>query len=102
MENTEIIERLVKVEQSDKSAHHRIDKVESEVSEIKELTIAVKEIAMETKEMRKDLNNVDSRLKTVEDKPAKNWDNIKMTVITSIISLIIGSVGGAVIALVIK
>lgn len=102
MENTEIIERLVKVEQSDKSAHHRIDKVEVEVSEIKELTIAVKEIAMETKEMRKDLNNVDSRLKTVEDKPAKNWDNIKMCVITSIISLVIGTGGGALLALIIK
>ena len=102
MENTEILERLVKVEQSDKSAHHRIDKVETEVSEIKELTIAVKEIAMETKEMRKDLNNVDIRLKTVEDKPAKNYDAIKMCIITSIISLIIGTGGGAIIALIIK
>lgn len=102
MENTEIIERLVKVEQSDKSAHHRIDKIETEVSEIKELTIAVKEIAMETKEMRKDLNNVDIRLKTVEDKPAKNYDAIKMCIITSIISLIIGTGGGAIIALIIK
>lgn len=102
MENTEIIERLVKVEQSDKSAHHRIDKVETEVSEIKELTIAVKEIAMETKEMRKDLNNVDVRLKTVEDKPVKNYDAIKMCIITSIISLIIGTGGGAIITLIIK
>ena len=102
MENAEIIERLVKVEQSDKSAHHRIDKIETEVSEIKELTIAVKEIAMETKEMRKDLNNVDIRLKTVEDKPAKNYDAIKMCIITSIISLIIGTGGGAIIALIIK
>ena len=95
MENKEYLERLVKVEQSNKSAHHRIDKIESEVSEIKELTIAVKEIAMETKEMRKDLNNVDSRLKTVEEKPIKTFDKIKISIITGIISLIIGTLGGA-------
>lgn len=102
MENTDLIERLVKVEQSDKSAHNRIDKVESEMSEIKELTLAVKEIAMETKAMREDLNNVDGRLKTVEAKPMKTWDSVKVAVISSIVSLIVGTIGGAIIGQIIK
>ena len=54
------------------------------------------------KAMREDVNNIDNRLKTVEEKPAKNWDKVKTTVITSIISLIIGGVGGALIGLIIK
>ena len=39
------IQMIVENSQSCKSAHHRIDKIESDIGEIKELTIAVKEIA---------------------------------------------------------
>ena len=65
---------------------------------IKELTIAVKEIAMETKATREDVNDMNSRLKAVEEKPAKNWDKI----ITTIIGTAVGAVVGAIIGLVIK
>jgi len=87
------LQMIVEAVQSVKSAHHRIDtigtevhhridKIESEVSEIKELTIAVKEIAMETKATREDVNKMDSRLNTLEEKPAKNWDNLKWVLVT--------------------
>ena len=76
------IQMLVEAVQSAKSAHHRIDKIESDIGEIKELTIAVKEIAMETKATREDVNDMNSRLKQVEEKPGKNWDNLIKTIIT--------------------
>lgn len=76
------IQMIIEANQSAKSAHHRIDKIENEVSEIKELTIAVKEIAMETKATREDVNDMNARLRAVEDKPAKNWDNLKWLIIT--------------------
>lgn len=76
------IQMLIEAVQSTKSAHHRIDKIEQEIGEIKELTIAVKEIAMETKATREDINDMNSRLKVVEEKPAKNWDNLIKTIIT--------------------
>ena len=76
------IEKIVQNEQSVKSAHHRIDKIEEDVGEIKELTIAVKEIAIETKATRQDVNDMNSRLKEVESKPAKNWENLIKTIIT--------------------
>lgn len=68
--------------ESCKSAHKRIDKIENEIGEIKELTIAVKEIAMETKATREDVNDMNGRLKAVEEKPAKNWENLNKTIIT--------------------
>lgn len=76
------IQMIIESAQSVKSAHHRIDKIESDISEIKELTIAVKEIAMETKATREDVNDINGRLKEVESKPAKNWDNLIKTIIT--------------------
>lgn len=92
------IQMIVENTQSTRSAHHRLDRIETDIKEIKELTIAVKEIAMETKAMREDVNKIDNRLKEVEDKPAKNWE----TVIKTAISTIVGGLVGAGIVLILK
>lgn len=76
------MQMIIETNESVKSAHKRIDRVEKEVGEIKELTIAVKELAIETKETRKEVNDMNSRLKVVEEKPAKNWENLIKTIIT--------------------
>lgn len=76
------MQMLIETHQSVKSAHHRIDKIEEDIGEIKELIIAVKEIAMETKANREDVNKINKRLETIEQKPAKNWDNLIKTIIT--------------------
>lgn len=89
-----IIEAIQRV----KSAHHRIDKMENDIGEIKELTIAVKEIAMETKANREDVNKMNERLETIEQKPAKNWDKVT----TTIIGTVVGAIAGAIIGLIIK
>lgn len=76
------IQMIVEATQSAKSAHHRIDKVEEDVSEIKELTVAVKEIAMETKANREDVNKMNERLENIEQKPAKNWEKVTSVIMT--------------------
>lgn len=76
------MQMIIEAVQSVKSAHHRIDKMENDIGEIKELTIAVKEIAMETKANREDVNKMNERLETIEQKPAKNWENLIKTIIT--------------------
>lgn len=92
------MQMIIEAVQSVKSAHHRIDKVESDVSEIRELTIAIKEIAMETKATREDVNDMNTRLKAVEAKPQKKWDNIVDTAMKTIV----GAIVGAIIALILK
>ena len=92
------LQKIIENEQSTKSAHHRIDKLEGEIGEIKELTIAVKEIAMETKATREDVNDMNSRLKVVEDKPAQHWN----TIVKAILGAIGSGLAGAGIALLLK
>ena len=70
MDNTDIIERLAKVEL----------KVENAINEIKvnkELAISVKEIATELKYMREEQNKMNDRLKKIEDKPLKDYEDTK-------------------------
>ena len=68
--------------ESCKSAHKRLDTLEKNIDGINNLAVAVKEIAMETKATREDVNDMNSRLKDGENKPAKNWENLSKTILT--------------------
>lgn len=90
MENTELIERLVETEQRSKSNSKRIDEVETEVKENRELTVAVKEIATEMKHMREEQNKMNERLKIIEEKPVKEYEETKSQVKKQVISFFVG------------
>ena len=93
-----VLERLIKVEERAKSNTNRLNEHDKKLENIHDLTVAVKEIAMETKATREDVNDMNSRLKTVEEKPAKNWDKV----ISTIIGTEVGAIAGAVIGLILK
>ncbi len=91
-----ILERLIKVEERAKSNTNRLNEHERKLENIHDLTVAVKEIAMETKATREDVNEMNKRLKKVEDRPAQNYDKI----ISTIIGTVVGAIAGAIIGLV--
>ena len=95
---TEIIEKIAHLEEKAKSNTKRIDEVEQEVKENRELTMAVKEIATEIKYLREEQSNMNDRLKIIEEKPVKNWNKI----ITTIIGTVIGALAGGIIGLILK
>lgn len=95
---TEIIEKIAHLEEKAKSNTKRIDEVEQEVKENRELTIAVKEIATEIKYLREEQSNMNDRLKIIEEKPVKNWNKI----ITTIIGTVVGALAGGIIGLILK
>ena len=77
-------ERLVAVEERAKSNTKRLDEAERKIEDIHDLTYSIKELASETKRLREDVNKIDVRLNTLEEKPAKNWENLTKTIITRI------------------
>ena len=72
----EELQLLIKTHDRSKSNTIRLDKLESRVEDIYELTVSVKEIATEIKAMREDMNKIDNRLIAVESKPAKRWESV--------------------------
>lgn len=97
MDNTELIERVARLEQNDKSAQHRLDEIEEEVKENRELTIAVKEIATEMKHlreeqtnMRKEQEHMNNRIKVIEEKPLKDYEETKSQIKKQVISFFVG------------
>ena len=83
--------------QQAKSAHHRIDRIEKLLYEIRtdvkstnSIAISVEKIATEMKEMRVDVNKVDERLTTIEQKPIKEYEENKNAVKKQVLSFVIG------------
>lgn len=79
----EIWERLTYVEQSTKSAHHRIDNIEK-------LVESVHVLATETKAMREDMNELSERMAEVEKRPVRRYDTFITAVVTAVVGVIVG------------
>ena len=86
----EYIERLVEVDQRSKSNTKRLDTVEGRVEDIHNLTLSINQIATEVKAMREELNKVDKRLLTLEEKPSKRMDTIWGNIVSALIGGLIG------------
>ncbi len=76
------IQKIIENEQRSKSNSHRIDELENEQKNERDLIVSVKELATEVKHMREDVSKMDSRLTNIETKPSKRWEQIISLVIT--------------------
>lgn len=92
MQDTEVVERLVENEQRSKSNSKRLDSIENKVENIYDLTLSVREIATEMKAMREDQNKMNERLKIIEEKPIKDYEDTKKQVKGKVISFVTGIV----------
>ena len=70
MENTELIERLARAES-------KIDNALADIKLNRELAISTKEIATELKYMREEQNKMNDRLKKIEEKPLKYYEEYR-------------------------
>ena len=82
-EQKEMWERLTAVEQSTKSAHHRLDSLDK-------LTESVHILAVETKAMREDVSDITSRVDEIEKKPNKRYERVVTAIITALAGGLIG------------
>ena len=83
VDDKELWERLTVVEQSTKSAHHRLDSLDK-------LTESVHIIATETKAMREDVNDITERVYEIEKKPNKRYETVVAAIITALVGGLIG------------
>ncbi len=75
----------------------RLELVEESVRQISDLTVSVKEMAVNMGNMLKELEKQGERLEKLEQEPAEAHKQIKMAMVTAAISTIMGAVIGALI-----
>ncbi len=80
-----------------KSNKRRIDSLEEEQKELRNLTQAVSQMVVEQKNMREDLAEMRSDVKQIKEKPGKRWDfvaeKVLMLFIAAAVAFILGEIG---------
>lgn len=81
---------------SAKSAHHRLDRLESEVNDLHKLTEAVAVTATNVSRLQKDVTEMKEDVKSLAGAPAKRWEAVIGYVMAALASGIVGVIVGAV------
>ena len=87
--------RLTEVEERSKSNTHRIDKLEASTEAINRLATSMEVMAAEQQHqtaaisgIKTDVAKLDSKVETIEQKPAKKWDGF----VDKVFYLVLGAV----------
>ena len=96
VDHEEVVLRLGAVEESAKQAHKRLNEMDTLIKSVQSLATSVAG-------MQNQLTDMNNDIKTLKEKPAKNWELIINTILTTGVGAIIGylvsialSAGGAV------
>lgn len=73
---------------------------EEQSRSFQDLVLSVKELAINMTNMMEEQKKQNERLQVLEQKPAKKWDNMQSTILATIASGIIGTLVGALMALI--
>ena len=76
MDNEEIAREHQLILDLAKSNKRRIDNLEEEQKELRNLTHAVSQMVVEQKNMRDDLAEMKNDVKQIKEKPARRWDSV--------------------------
>ena len=100
---------VIEYETKIKSLEKRMSKIEDLTKNVNEIAISVKELAVnqsrmldEMKEEKQHREKVEERVQTLELKPSKNAEEIKIKVIIAVITTLLGGLIGALLTLIIK
>ena len=91
MTNEDIAVKLEGHEHEIESLKHRMKKQEEQSSIIQDLAMSVKEWAINSKNMMEEQKKQGERLEKLENKPADRWNTLTKTIITSIVSTVVGA-----------
>lgn len=106
----ETFERLATVEQAVKSLHERVDRHDKLIDSIQKMTSEIKFMREDITEVTKKVNTIDvtsevghisekiseiaNKVVAIEAKPAKRWESIVGTVLSTIAAALAGGVVG--------
>ncbi|MBQ3817401.1 MAG: hypothetical protein II802_03945 [Clostridia bacterium] len=89
---------LQEVNNSVKSAHHRINELSAEVKDMRELTNAVAVTARNVEVLQGDVTEIKQDVKNITSRPGKLWDKL----IGGIIGAVATGIAAAILAFILK
>lgn len=102
MDNVELIEKVSHLEERAKSNTKRLNEHDTQIKELSNVYVALTKVDNKVTNVESDVSEIKKDMKEIKEKPVKNYESIKMYIATSIISLTIGTLGGAFFSLILK
>lgn len=106
MSQEEMAVKLAEVDQRSKSNTHRIDELSGQIDAVNRLATAVEVMATEQRhqtaamtEIKADVAKLDSKVETIEQKPAKRWDGMMDKILYGLIGALVSAAAAGLIAL---
>jgi len=90
MTETEIATKLTEVDARSKSNTHRLDKVEARQDNLDALVSTVATMANEQENIKEDVTEIKSDVKTLTGKSGKRWDELVDKIIWAVVAAAIG------------
>lgn len=90
MEDVAIMTKLTEVEQRGKSNTHRLEKVEERQDNLDALVSTVATMANEQENIKEDVTEIKSDVKTLTGKSGKRWDELVDKIIWAVVAAAIG------------
>lgn len=97
MNETEIVERVARVEERGKSNSHRLDKLEPIVEEIHTMSKTMVQLTSDTKQTRETVAEIKDHVEEMEREPAKRWQDSTKALFNAALGAIGTAIGGAII-----
>jgi uncharacterized protein Yka (UPF0111/DUF47 family) len=90
MEREDILMTLTEHDNRIKVAEHRISDLEERTDRISEMQLSIQKLALSVEQMCKEIEKQSSRLAVLEKEPADTWRLIQKTILTAIVSGVVG------------
>lgn len=81
---------LIETVQRSKSNQRRIDEIEKKVDTIQNLTLSVNKLAINMEQMLNEQKKQREDIDTLKSEPANQWNSMKRTAFTAVISTLAG------------
>ena len=86
-----------RIEEQEKRQDARLSALDAEVKEMTRLAISVEKMAVSMENMTAEQKEISTRLKAIEEKPAKRWDAVVGAIIAGVVGLLFGLITAGVI-----
>lgn len=73
------------------SLKHRMGDVEKEMNMIQELTLSIRELAINMKNMLEEQRKQGRRIEVLEAKPAEHWNAVTKAIVTTVVGALVGA-----------
>jgi len=96
----EIAAKFAECENRIKVSEHRIKDLEETQKEIRSLTVSVHKMAFSLENMVAEQKEQGARLNVLEGEPAKKWNSVSETILTTLVGTIFGAIGAGILAII--